>query len=648
LLGMIFTIGCLGFLFHQLIHRPILQIIKALEARLANVISPHADMGGVGQFEIDALILGFNHYQNLVWESHQSKQRQIAHLEECMLEKTGYLQSALEKSMLAEKNQKKIFQLLTHDLKEAVLASEFQAETLRRNVNLQFDKDTVAHAAKLGQSMRDIYDKLEGILSFSVHQTEDAPVKIEKIDLYREAESLIDKSGFSASKKGIELDLIYDPLLPSGIQAAKDGICQLLNTLITSGIKETAVGRITVELSRGEDIIESTFFLKIDVKSTCPALKLTEIKALRLAASHGVVVANEVDINSLPLRIALANLREMNSSFEITSESHETHVSIKMPVIATEEALSMDQQAAKKATRGKPLLFMVPDVHPLFCKGIVSRLSYLQQKVHTIGSSEDIKKLAEQNPNAKLVLVGERLGSTQMRECFMPIAWIRSLGVSCIISLEHRYNQEENLLLPNLEHADVTQDMTVQMRTLVNCAVNHCYPRCDHMHEIFMQQSPILEAETLKGTKILLIDDTTSVLDGMSEFLSGYGATVVTTRSALDAARRVKDEHFDAICTDISMPQTSGIELGFEIRQSEINRKTPIIGMTAAALSDQEINDTALLRMTVLKKHGIMELVLPTLSSQIRKSRSGDHSSRSHLHVVSDSETQEARLKEAD
>ncbi len=418
--------------------------------------------------------------------------------------------------------------------------------------------------------------------------------------------------------------------------------------MITSGIKETTVGRVTLELSRGEDIIESAFFLNIDVKATCPALKPKEIKALRLAASHGVVVANEFDVNALPLRIALANLREMNSSFEMTSESHETHVSIKMPVIVTEETLSMDQQAVKKATRGKPLLFMVPDIQPVFCKGIVSRLSYLQQNVHAIGSSEDIKQLAEQNPNAQLVLVGERLGSAQMRECFMSIASIRSLGISCIISLEHRYNQEENLLLPNLEHADVTQDMTVQMRTLVNCAVNHCYPRSDHLHEIFMQQSPILEAETLKSTKILLIDDTTSVLDGMSEFLSSYGATVVTTRSALDAARRVKDEHFDAICTDISMPQMSGIELGFEIRQSDMNRKTPIIGMTAASLSDQEINDTSMLRMTVLKKHGIMELVLPTLSAQIRKSRSGDHSSRSHLRVVASSESQDARLREAD
>ncbi len=220
-LGMIFTVACLGFLFHQRIHRPILQIIKALEARLANVISPHADIERVGQYEIDALIFGFNHYQNLVWESYQSKQRQIAHLEECMLEKTGYLQSALEKSMLAEKNQKKIFQLLTHDLKEAVLASEFQAETLRRNVNLQFDKDTVAHAAKLGQSMRVIYDKLEGILSFSVHHSEHIPVKIEKIDLYREAESIIDKSGFSASQKGIELDLIYRSAREYSIHSAQ-------------------------------------------------------------------------------------------------------------------------------------------------------------------------------------------------------------------------------------------------------------------------------------------------------------------------------------------------------------------------------------------------------------------------------------------
>lgn len=641
----------LGLLFHYRVLKPILSILDAMKAQYANDTATgihYSDIKPVGQRDLDQLIFGFNHYQRSLREAHETQKSQIIKLDNAVNEKTAYLQAALEKSDVSEKNQQRIFQMLSHDLKETILTCQFQTEALRRNVNFQYDQEVVNQIARLGQAMADSYDKLEEILAFSVTQSSAPALKIEKIDLYREAEASLDKLGYLANNKGITLDLIFDPSLPSGIEASKDSLRQIINALLSSAIKETVVGGVSIELSMGEDILNAGFYLQIDVKASCPPVNLNILEALRQAATHGVVIEKGNEISAIALRIALTRLREMNGSFEIKTAIDFTECTLKIPVLASNETLSLDQQAAKKATRGKNIVFVVPSAPALFCKSIVSRLTYLGQSVFSVSDANQLKQLVIDHPLDKLVLIGQRLCSLEMRESFMPLVETRQMGLACIISLEHQSNQEEDLVFPNRELADVKQDMMVQMRTLISRAVTHCYPRSDQVHEIFMQQSPLLEAETLKDAKILLVDDTTAVLDGMSEYLRSYGAEVVTLRSALEAAKRAKNEHFDAVCTDISMPQMNGIELAFEIRQSTLNARTPIIGMTAAILSEHELSDTAMVGMTVLNKNGIMDLVLTCLCTQIHKARSGEPVAKGHLRAIEGGLHHEAISKEAD
>lgn len=641
----------LGLLFHYRVLKPILSILDAMKAQYANDTATgthYSDIKPVGQRDLDQLIFGFNHYQRSLREAHETQKSQIIKLDNAVNEKTAYLQAALEKSDVSEKNQQRIFQMLSHDLKETILTCQFQTEALRRNVNFQYDQEVVNQIARLGQAMADSYDKLEEILAFSVTQSSAPALKIEKIDLYREAEASLDKLGYLVNNKGITLDLIFDPSLPSGIEASKDSLRQIINALLSSAIKETVVGGVSIELSMGEDILNAGFYLQIDVKASCPPVNLNILEALRQAATHGVVIEKGNEISAIALRIALTRLREMNGSFEIKTASDITECTLKIPVLSSSDALSIDQQGAKRTTRGKKIVFVVPSIPTLFSKSIISRLTYLGQPVFAVSDANQLSQLVISHPQDKLVLIGQRLCSLEMSESFMPLTEIRQMGLACIISLEHQVNQEEDMLFPSRELADFKQDMMVQMRTLISRAVDHCYPRSDQVLEIFMQQSPILEAETLKDAKILVVDDTTAVLDGMSEYLRSYGAEVITLRSALEAAKRAREEHFDAVCTDISMPQMSGIELGLEIRQSSINARTPIIGMTAAILSEHEMSDTAMVGMTVLNKNGIMDLVLTSLCTQIHKARSGEPVSRGHLRAVAGGLRQEAKSKDGD
>lgn len=629
------AVAYLAVVFHRRIHKPILLILKSIQALKNNQHGGYRDLAPVGQVDLDSLISGFNHYQSSLRAAHEQQTKQIVHLDQIVSEKTAHLQAALEKSCAAEKNQQQIFQMMSLDLKQIIVACQFQVETLRRHTNFQYDQELVGQIARLGQEMSNTYDKLEQILAYSVTRGHSPEIIIEKIDLYREVESILDKLGHQANMKGLCLDFFFDPSLPSGIEVSKVGLRQIISSTLSASIKKVVAGCISLEITKGEDIPDSGFYLHIDVSASATQLTPEALSTLRHAASHGVVSDKGLEVSGISLGIALSRLREMGAYFDIESNTSSTHATIKIPVLNSPSAVSMDQQTVKRTTRGKNLVFIVPQTSSSFCKGIVSRLSYLGQKTATASNVQDVKRIIAEHLDHKTVLVGKRLSSLVMRENFAPLSELHQLGLSCILSLECKSVGEDDLHLPSHGTPDVIQDCTVAMRTLINRAVTYCYPSGDHVHSIFIQQSPFYEAGTLQGFKVLLIDDSTPVLDGMSEYLRGYGAEVHTARSAQEGIDLSKSMAFDAICTDVSMPKMNGIDVAYEIRNSSLNAKTPIVAMTAVVLSEQEMSDISMLQMTVLKKNGIMDAFTATLSSLIRKARNeGEPSVKGRLHLV--------------
>lgn len=61
---------------------------------------------------------------------------------------------------------------------------------------------------------------------------------------------------------------------------------------------------------------------------------------------------------------------------------------------------------------------------------------------------------------------------------------------------------------------------------------------------------------------ILLVDDETSLVEGISEFLTLKGHTVTTASNGVEAIAFFKNgQKFDLLITDIIMPEKDGIEL---------------------------------------------------------------------------------------
>lgn len=67
--------------------------------------------------------------------------------------------------------------------------------------------------------------------------------------------------------------------------------------------------------------------------------------------------------------------------------------------------------------------------------------------------------------------------------------------------------------------------------------------------------------------KILIVDDEALALARLRRMLGTLGyEDIVEADNAMSALEAVKENHFDLVLLDINMPQTSGLELGYELR----------------------------------------------------------------------------------
>jgi len=102
-------------------------------------------------------------------------------------------------------------------------------------------------------------------------------------------------------------------------------------------------------------------------------------------------------------------------------------------------------------------------------------------------------------------------------------------------------------------------------------------------------------AEASEKKRILLIDDDTSLLTTLSDFLSFEGYEVVTADSGEQGLKRLQSMEPDLIVLDMSMPGMGGVGFLKEISSDEGHPKYPVLVLTARAnmaefFSDVEVD----------------------------------------------------------
>jgi len=86
---------------------------------------------------------------------------------------------------------------------------------------------------------------------------------------------------------------------------------------------------------------------------------------------------------------------------------------------------------------------------------------------------------------------------------------------------------------------------------------------------------------TLRGLKILVIDDSKTIRRTAETLLSKEGCTVFTAVDGFDALAKIADHHPDVIFVDIMMPRLDGYQTCSLIKHNKTFRGIPVIMLSS-------------------------------------------------------------------
>jgi two-component system NtrC family sensor kinase len=97
--------------------------------------------------------------------------------------------------------------------------------------------------------------------------------------------------------------------------------------------------------------------------------------------------------------------------------------------------------------------------------------------------------------------------------------------------------------------------------------------------------APVKGQTSVRRHKILIVDDETEVRETLAQILAGTRHRVVAVRSARDALRHMAQEPYDAILTDMRMPDLDGRALYREIERRWPDQAGRVVFVTGDTLS---------------------------------------------------------------
>ncbi len=132
----------------------------------------------------------------------------------------------------------------------------------------------------------------------------------------------------------------------------------------------------------------------------------------------------------------------------------------------------------------------------------------------------------------------------------------------------------------------------------------------------------VKEKETLKGIRVLVIDDEDVIRNMVTTILEKEGCVVTAVYNGEEAMKHFSTAAYDVVVTDMAMPQKDGVETIIEIRQ--LHPPVGIVAMSGADVKEHLLRLATAFEadVTVLKPFKAKKIVEAVLKA--RKKHSDD------------------------
>lgn len=411
---------------------------------------------------------------------------------------------------------------------------------------------------------------INDILDFS--KLEAGKLALENIpfDFQTSLDEVVSLQATSAHEKGLELTLRIDPNIPAGLVGDPMRIQQVLTNLVGNSIKFTERGNIdiSVELrAHKEDSVDLQFM----VRDTGIGISERQQAQLFQAFSQAdASISRRYGGTGLGLVITQKLVSQMGGEISLTSRLHQGSTFWFTLRLYTTD-LPVDDPIDTQWLQQRRALLIEKNI-----KAASVTQKILEQEGLQVSYRSDMPN-EEHEPFDYLLL---NLSPSQPFELEELDAWItqaKRLAAQVIVGIPSTQLALSDDLFQRHQVICLTKPLSRKklLQQLISRDVAHPAP-----------PPPSLPSEKLP-LRVMTVDDNPANLKLITALLHERVSQVVTCSSGLEAIRQAEKQSFDMILMDIQMPQMDGVTACQNIKQLPLNANTPIIAVTAHAMSGE-------------------------------------------------------------
>ncbi|USH05047.1 response regulator [Grimontia kaedaensis] len=448
---------------------------------------------------------------------------------------------------------------MSHEIRTPMNGIIGMSEMLKES---SLTKEQAGFAGIIYSSAKDLLQLINDILDFSKLEAKKLKLDSERFSLTDTIEEAASLAAIAAASKDLLVVIDIPPELNTEVESDELRIRQVLNNLLSNAVKFTEHGYIRV-LMRGEyhqDSHSTTYTLTIE--DTGIGIQEDKIKDVTKAFEQvDSSTTRRYEGTGLGLSITKNLLELFGSELEVESEfgtGSKFSFSLTLPTYE-------EMENTEGALNGKHIAVINAD--PLHRPLISSYASFWQAKV-TYFTTLDVLEESKITFDAAIILASEVKDLSPEPYC----PWV---GIIPNLADFHSSSSgyEQRLIIRPLSMNQLLQEL--QLSLMIEP------PSARPTQNESKQESGILAS-----IPIAVVDDIGYNREVTKIFLTGIADNVTYLESGAEALSHYKENPFQILITDVSMPIIDGYELTAQLRQFEKEHDVPtlhIIGLSAHA-----------------------------------------------------------------
>jgi signal transduction histidine kinase/CheY-like chemotaxis protein len=461
--------------------------------------------------------------------------------------------------------------------------------------NFLLDSDLTAeqreNALVVAQSAENLLMIINDILDFSKIEAGKLEFEAIHFNLRSSIEEMISLLGPKAHEKGLEMNCMVAPQVPSLLRGDPGRLRQILTNLINNAIKFTDAGEVSLVVSLQSDG-EKTVVLRFEVKDTGIGIPEDRMDCLFRSFSQGDVSTTR-RFGGTGLGLAISkNLSEMMGG-TIGVESKEGQGATFWFTAALDRQERSNGQRLQVPANIKRKRILVVDDNPTSL-GVLN--AYLHSWDCRCSNATDgpealrsLHRAHRENDPFNLVIIDDTLSEMDGQALGMAIKADARLSSTPMALLTTRTRHDEVSRLKVIGFSEYLRKPVKQSKLYESLIT--VFGSGTNSHGETASSDPIacraVKEARDKNIRILLAEDHIVNKKVALKILGKFGLAADAVDNGKQVLEIMKKHTYDLILMDVQMPEMDGYEATRKIRASDgdhFNPNIPIIAMTANAM----------------------------------------------------------------